>query len=210
MISFLFTEFPVAWPLIAAAFFGGYICGSVPYGLLIGKLSGIGDIRKSGSGNIGATNMLRVGGKKLAALTLLLDALKGSAAVLIASPFGIDYAVMAGLGAFLGHLFPLWLKFKGGKGVATALGVLLALSWPAGLAACATWIAVAFAFRYSSLAALVAIGLSPLYVHLFDGRLTYVTLSAIIALLVWIRHHQNIRRLLTGQESKIALGKKDK
>lgn len=201
--SLLLTQNPVPWTPVLVALVGGYLSGSVPYGLLLGKMAGIGDIRKSGSGNIGATNMLRVGGKKIAALTLLLDALKGAVPVLIAQQYHMDYAVMAALGAFVGHIFPVWLWFKGGKGVATGIGVLMALSWPTGLAICATWLAVAFTLRYSSLAALMALGLAPIYMSYFNGHLTLITAALFIAILVWIKHHANIIRLVRGAESKI-------
>jgi len=149
-MSLLLTHTPVIWSAVLAAFLGGYLSGSVPYGLLLGKLSGLGDIRKAGSGNIGATNVLRLGGKKLAVITLLLDALKGTVPVLVARQIHLDYAVMAALGAFIGHLFPVWLRFKGGKGVAVALGITFALSWQTGLILCLIWLAVALISRYSS------------------------------------------------------------
>ena len=208
MFSLLLVHSPVPWLPVFIALLGGYLSGSVPWGLLLGKWSGHGDIRKVGSGNIGTTNMLRLGGKKLAALTLLLDALKGLIPVLIGKHFHIDYAVMAGLGAFLGHLFPVWLKFKGGKGVATTLGVLLGLSWKVGLLALGTWVSVALLSGYSSLSALIAVGLAPLFMFMFTRQLTPVTLVLILAILVWIKHHANIRRLANGTESKINLGKK--
>src|SRR5262249_25696221 len=151
--------FAYTWPYYAAAICG-CLGGSIPFGLLLTRLAGLGDIRTIGSGNIGATNVLRTGHKGLAALTLLLDGGKGALAVLIARRFGPDMAVLAGAGAVLGHILPVWIGFKGGKGVATALGVLLAIAWPVGVLAGATWLAVAFATRYSSLAALVAIGLA--------------------------------------------------
>ena len=189
------------WPFYAAAVFG-YLLGSIPFGLVLTRLAGLGDIRQIGSGNIGATNVLRTGRKWLAAATLLLDGGKGAAAVLIAGHWGPDMALFAGGGAMLGHLFPIWLRLRGGKGVATALGVLSALAWPVGLAACVTWLAVAALFRYSSLAALLALGASPVYAwYLADRQLAQFALA--LAILVWIRHHENIRRLLTGKESKI-------
>ena len=147
----------------------GYLLGSIPFGLVLSRLAGYGDIRKIGSGNIGATNVLRTGNKLLAALTLILDSGKGAFAVLIAQQFGSDAAVLAGAGSMLGHTFPIWLGFKGGKGVATALGVLLAISWPVGLIACATWLLVAAVLRYSSLSALVALGISPVVGWYFAG-----------------------------------------
>ena len=192
-----------AWPYLLAALSGGYLLGAIPFGLLLSRLAGLGDIRKVGSGNIGATNVLRTGRKDLAALTLLLDGGKGAAAVLLAAAFGPDTALMAGYGALLGHLFPCWLHFKGGKGVATALGVLLAVAWPVGVAACLTWLAVAALFRISSLAALAALAGSPLAAWLFMGDLQLVQFCAVVAVLVWLRHHANLRRLIAGQEPRI-------
>lgn len=184
----------------------GYLLGSIPFGLVLTKIAGLGDIRRIGSGNIGATNVLRTGRKGLAAATLLLDGAKGAAAVLIASQWGQDPAIVAGAAAMLGHCFPVWLRFKGGKGMATALGTLLAVAWPVGLLACLTWLAVAFLFRYSSAAALIAVGAAPVYAWLLADP-ERALLAALIAVLVWIRHHENIRRLLKGEESKIKLGK---
>ncbi len=202
---------PISWahagPYLALAFAGGYLLGSVPFGLVLTRLAGLGDLRGIGSGNIGTTNVLRTGRRDLAAATLLLDGGKGAAAVLIAKLWGPDVALMAALGAVLGHLFPVWLRFKGGKGVATTLGVFLALAWQVGVAACATWLAVAVALRYSSLSALVAVAAAPLYAWWLLGDLQMVELTAVLAMLVWIRHHENIRRLLKGEESKIG-GKK--
>ncbi len=189
------------------AVFAGYLLGSVPFGLLLTQGAGLGDIRKIGSGNIGATNVLRTGRKGLAAATLLLDGAKGAAAVLIAGHWGFDSAILAGCAALIGHLFPIWLGFQGGKGVATSLGVLLALDWRIGLIACATWLIVAFIFRYSSLAALVALALAPVFSWFLVGR-ELAVVALFIAALVWIRHHQNIRRLLSGEETKIRLGKR--
>ena len=194
-------DFSYTWPFLAAAL-AGYLLGSIPFGLLIARIAGLGDIRKIGSGNIGATNVLRTGNKALAALTLLLDGGKGALAVLIANRMGPDMAVLAGAGAVVGHLFPIWLKFKGGKGVATGLGVLLAAAPLAGIATCVTWLAVAALFRYSSLAALIGFALSPLYGWLAAGP-QMAQLAAFIALLVMMRHHANIRRLLKGREPKI-------
>jgi acyl phosphate:glycerol-3-phosphate acyltransferase len=198
------------WPFLAAAI-GGYLLGSIPFGLVLTRLAGLGDIRKIGSGNIGATNVLRTGNKVLAALTLLLDGAKGGVAVLVASTWGPDMAVLAGGGAFLGHLFPVWLKFNGGKGVATFLGTVLALHWPAGLLACATWLAVAYLFKFSSLAALVAVALSAVYAfYIPAGQVPAyqrLELIGVMALLVFIRHHANIRRLLSGTEPRIGAGK---
>jgi acyl phosphate:glycerol-3-phosphate acyltransferase len=193
------------WPYYAAAV-GGYLLGSIPFGLLLTRAAGLGDIRQIGSGNIGATNVLRTGNKGLAAATLLLDGAKGAAAVLIAGHWGPDMMIMAGGGAMVGHLFPLWLGFKGGKGVATALGVLLALAWPIGLIACAVWLAAAFLFRYSSLAALLALAAAPLAAWLLWDRERWI-MPLFLAVLVWLRHHANIRRLLKGEEPKIGKGK---
>lgn len=193
---------PVA--LVVAAVLG-YLLGSIPFGLVLTRMAGLGDIRKIGSGNIGATNVLRTGNKGLALATLLLDGGKGAAAVLIARVVNPEVAVIAGAFAFLGHLFPVWLKFKGGKGMATALGTWLALAWPIGVLACLTWLIVALIFRYSSLSALLSIALAPVYA-IFLGTPELVWFGIFIAVLVWIRHHENIRRLLKGEEPKI--GKK--
>lgn len=196
-----------AWPYLAAALAGGYLLGSIPFGLLLTRMAGLGDVRQIGSGNIGATNVLRTGRKGLAAATLLLDGGKGAAAVLIAQTWGPDMALTAAFGAVVGHLFPVWLRFKGGKGVATTLGVLLALSPALGSLCCLAWLVVAFLFRYSSLAALASIAAAPLLSWLLLGDLQMVQLTAVLAALVWLRHHENIRRLLKGEESKIG-GKK--
>jgi glycerol-3-phosphate acyltransferase PlsY len=194
-------SFTSLWPFCAGAVLA-YLLGSIPFGLLLTRAAGLGDIRRIGSGNIGATNVLRTGNKALAALTLLLDGGKGAAAVLIGSRFGIDMAVIAGAAALVGHIFPVWLRFKGGKGVATALGVLLAGAFPAGALACATWLAVAALTRYSSLAALIAVAAAPLYCWwLVDPK--RAGLALFIAVLVWLRHAANIRRLLRGEELKI-------
>lgn len=186
--------------LIAVVF--GYALGSIPFGLLITRAAGLGDVRKIGSGNIGATNVLRTGRKGLAALTLLLDALKGTAAALIASRWGLEPAMAAGLGAFAGHLFPIWLGFKGGKGVATYLGVLAGLAWPVALIFAGVWLAVAFLMRYSSLAALTATLAVPLALFVTGNR-ALALLFALMSLIVWIKHHANIRRLLAGTETRI-------
>ncbi|MGB1547029.1 MAG: glycerol-3-phosphate 1-O-acyltransferase PlsY [Alphaproteobacteria bacterium] len=180
----------------------GYLLGSIPFGLLLTRMAGRGELRKIGSGNIGATNVLRSGSKLLALLTLLLDAGKGALAVAIGLEFTFPLAMIAGGAAILGHLFPPWLGFRGGKGVATTLGVLLTLVWPVGLIACAVWLLVAVLFRYSSLAALIAIGTAPLST-LFFGDIAFTAFTVLIAGVVLLRHHENIRRLVRGEESKI-------
>lgn len=192
-----------AWPYYAAALGLGYLLGSIPFGLIITRMAGLGDIRKIGSGNIGTTNVLRTGKKSLAAATLLGDALKGTIAVLLVSHFyGQEMAMVAGFGAFLGHLFSVWLKFKGGKGVATYLGILLGLSWPVGVAFALIWIAVAYLSRYSSLSALTASLASPVLLVLLD-QWQLAELFGVLTLMLWAKHHENIGRLLKGQESKI-------
>ena len=183
----------------------GYLLGSIPFGLLLTKLAGLGDIRSIGSGNIGATNVLRTGRKDLALATLLLDGGKGAVAVLLARLVSEDLTVIAGGAAILGHLFPVWLKFKGGKGVATTLGTLIAVNWMVGLGACIVWLVMAVLFRYSSLSALIAVASAP-FIALWVGTYPLAWLAAFAAVLVWIRHHENIRRLLKGEEPKI--GKK--
>lgn len=193
----------------------GYVLGSIPFGLLLTKYAGLGDVRNIGSGNIGATNVLRTGNKALAAATLACDMLKGTAAVLIAARFmyyewpftaGLG-SMVAGLGAFIGHIFPVWLKFKGGKGVATFLGVLLGLVWQAALAAAAVWVVVAVLSRYSSLSALAATAASPVILY-FLGYPPVAVLFLIIAVIVWWKHSENISRLISGKESKIGSKKK--
>jgi len=181
----------------------GYLIGSVSAGLLMARLFGLGDLRKVGSGNIGATNVLRTGNKLAALLTLLLDAGKGAIAVLLARQFADGDAVqVAGLAAFVGHCYPVWLRFRGGKGVATFLGTLLALALPLGLAACATWAAVAAVLRISSLSALVAAALAPLWAWAL-GYPQLVGLCVILAVVIFLRHHENIRRILSGTEKRI-------
>ena len=181
----------------------GYFLGAIPFGLLFSYLAGAGDVRKIGSGTIGATNVLRTGNYAAAGLTLLFDAAKGAAPVWIAGHFwGPDAALFAGLGAFLGHLFPVWLGFKGGKGIAVSLGILLILCWPAALASLATWIAMLALFRISSLSALVTAVFAPLYMYLF-GREHAAVLAIMLALLVLLAHIENIRRLLSGKEPRI-------
>ncbi|PBC08971.1 glycerol-3-phosphate 1-O-acyltransferase PlsY [Mesorhizobium sp. WSM3859] len=186
----------------AIALVFGYLLGSIPFGLLITRAAGLGDVRKIGSGNIGATNVLRTGNKGLAAATLLLDALKGTAAALVAGHFSPDLGLLAGFGAFLGHLFPVWLGFKGGKGVATYLGVLLGLAWQGMLVFAVVWLAMAFLFRYSSLAALAAAVVVPIALY-FISTPQIAGLFAVMSLIVIIKHHANISRLLAGTEGKI-------
>ena len=181
----------------------GYLLGSIPFGLILTRAAGLGDVRKIGSGNIGATNVLRTGNKKLAAATLLLDGAKGAAAVLLARHFASEpAALLAGLAAVLGHLFPLWLGFKGGKGVATGYGVLIAASWPAGLLAGAVWLVMAKLARISSAAALASFALAPILAWVIAGRDTAL-LALAVAALIFIRHQANIARLLDGTEPRI-------
>ncbi len=180
-----------------------YLLGSVPFGIVMARLFGLGDLRTVGSGNIGATNVLRTGNKPAAFLTLVLDAGKGAIAVLVArAALGEDAAQLAGVAAFLGHCFPVYLGFRGGKGVATFLGTALALAWPIGLAACAAWAVTAALFRISSLAALVAAVASP-FAALALGRADAALFCAALAVLIFVRHHQNIARLLRGTEPRI-------
>ncbi|MBV8977511.1 MAG: glycerol-3-phosphate 1-O-acyltransferase PlsY [Alphaproteobacteria bacterium] len=187
------------------SFLAGYLLGSIPFGLIFTRLAGAGDVRKIGSGNIGATNVLRTGKKWAAALTLIFDAGKGAAAVLLAGTFyGMDGAVFAGLGAFLGHIFPVWLGFKGGKGMATFLGVILAMAWPVGLVVAATWLAAAAIWRISSLSALVAAALAPLYMYMWLPHAPIAAgLAALLALILFVTHRENIQRLLSGSEPRI-------
>ena len=189
-------------------FFGGYVFGSIPFGLVLCYAFGYGDIRKIGSGNIGATNVLRTGNKALAALTVLLDSSKGLIAVLVAAALLDKHAMFgAALGAVIGHNFPVWLKFKGGKGVATTLGTFIALSWPVGLACCAAWLVTAVLSRISSLSALVALALAPVFAASF-GDPKQVYLIGLLSMLGWMRHRANIDRLLKRQEPKISFSKK--
>ena len=202
--------------LIAACLVGGYLLGSIPFGVIATRLGGLGDIRKVGSGNIGATNVLRTGRKDLALITLLGDGGKGLVAVLAArwllagaGPQAAETgACLAGGAAFFGHLFPVWLGFKGGKGMATFLGVMLAASWPVGLLACATWLVVAGVARISSLSALTAAALSPIYLLvLHQNPIAKLYLAVVLAVLIFIRHGSNIRRLLKGEEPRIGAGR---
>jgi glycerol-3-phosphate acyltransferase PlsY len=200
---------------IAVALVGGYLLGSIPFGVIATKLGGAPDVRSIGSGNIGATNVLRTGRKDLALITLLGDGGKGAVAVLLAWLATRDSTLaaqstltaLAGGAAFLGHLFPVWLGFKGGKGVATFFGTLLAAAWPVGILAAATWILMAFLFRISSLAALTAVALAPVYVFVVGRPIPIAYLALFMAILVYVRHAQNIRRLLRGEEPRIG-GKK--
>ena len=186
-----------------AALAFGYLLGSIPFGVILTRIAGAGDVRSIGSGNIGATNVLRTGRKGLAAATLAGDALKGTLAVLIVAALDAgELPLIAGLGAFLGHLHPVWLKFRGGKGVATYIGVLIALSWPVAIAFCVIWLAIARLTRYSSVAALAASAATPiLLVFTSDPRTTL--LFIFLTLLLWLRHHENIARLVRGGEGKI-------
>jgi acyl phosphate:glycerol-3-phosphate acyltransferase len=217
-----------AWPYLVAALVGGYLLGSVPFGLVLVRAAGLGDVRAIGSGNIGATNVLRTGRKDLALATLVLDGGKGAAAVLMAQFWGHEAAVLAAIGAFLGHLHPVWLGFRGGKGVATTLGILLALAWPVGVAACALWLLTAAVFRMSSLAALTGLALSTLYAGwlgwlqgggrvagawappIVAGEMVQAAVHPtvwqpllLVALLVFWKHRANIARILAGTEPKI-------
>ena len=197
---------PIDWSLVAhflGALGFGYLCGSIPFGILLTRLAGTADLRSIGSGNIGATNVLRTGRKGLAAATLLGDMLKGTVAVLLAALFlGRAPAIAAAVGAFLGHLFPIWLHFRGGKGVATYIGILLGLAWPAAIFFCAIWLATAAVTRYSSLAALVASAATPAFLW-WRGDVPEALVFLALSVLLWIRHRTNIARLLAGAEGKI-------
>ncbi|KAA5598986.1 glycerol-3-phosphate 1-O-acyltransferase PlsY [Blastochloris sulfoviridis] len=196
-------DWTYGWPSFVAALALGYLLGTIPFGVIFTRLAGAGDLRAIGSGNIGATNVLRTGRKGLAAATLIFDALKGTAAVLIAAHLWVDeQPLIAGLGAFLGHLWPIWLKFKGGKGVATYIGVLAGLAWPAALAFCLIWLAVAALSKYSSLAALVASIATPSLL-IFFGYDDEVHLFVGMTALLWWMHRANISRLRAGKESRI-------
>ena len=201
-----FGTLQYAWPWLLGVAVAAYFIGSIPFGLILAEIAGFGDIRKIGSGNIGATNVLRTGNKALAAATLLLDGGKGAVAVLVARYlYGPEAAIIAGGAALLGHMFPVWLRFRGGKGVATGLGTLLAIAWPVGLIACGVWLLTAVLLRYSSLAALLALAASPIAAWFLADR-QVAGLALFLAVLVWLRHHENIGRLLKGEESKIRLG----
>ena len=191
------------WPDIGALVLG-YVLGSIPFGLLLTRWAGTQDLRAIGSGNIGATNVLRTGRRDLAAATLILDALKGTAAVLIAAAvFGPFAALVAAIGAFLGHVFPVWLRFKGGKGVATFLGCLIGVAWPAALVFAAAWLIIAAVTRYSSAAALTASLIAPIALYAAFGRPYAALIFAALAALLWYKHRANIERLLSGAETKI-------
>ncbi|MBB42904.1 MAG: acyl-phosphate glycerol 3-phosphate acyltransferase [Rhodospirillaceae bacterium] len=200
MISPISWEF--SYPYILTALGCGYLLGSIPFGYLITRYAGLGDIRSVGSGNIGATNVLRTGKKHLAAATLIMDTGKGVLTVLIGSQFGPDIQIIAAFGALCGHFFPIWLRFKGGKGVATSLGLMLALTWPIALCSLATWVAVIFLTRYSSLAALIASALAPILAWYFSTA-QIAEFYTIMVCLIWVRHFSNIKRLLSGTETKI-------
>jgi acyl phosphate:glycerol-3-phosphate acyltransferase len=205
-VGYLPDAMPALWPAVLGALAIGYLLGSIPFGLLVTKLAGTPDIRAIGSGNIGATNVLRTGRKGLAAATLIGDVLKGTAAVLIAAAlWGRDAALFAGLGAVLGHIFPVWLRFRGGKGVSTYIGVLIALVWPVAAAFGVIWVAVAAATRYSSLSGLIASAATPVLLW-WTGDRKVALLFAVLTVLLWIMHRGNIARLLSGTEDKI--GKK--
>ncbi|MBV1886756.1 MAG: glycerol-3-phosphate 1-O-acyltransferase PlsY [Parvibaculaceae bacterium] len=194
----------------AIALVGGYFLGSIPFGLILTNLAGLGDIRSIGSGNIGATNALRTGNKWVAIGTLIGDAAKGAIAVILAIQLSdhAEVASIAAIGAFLGHLYPIWLKFKGGKGISTFIGLLLALYWPVGLLFCLTWLATAAVFRMSSLAALVAAAATPIYLA-WLGQMQFVILSCVLTALIYLAHRDNIKRLLAGTEPRIGDKKTD-
>ncbi len=194
-------------PQLAMTFAAAYLLGSIPFGLLLTKAAGMGDVRSIGSGNIGATNVLRTGRKDIAALTLALDAGKGAAAVLVARElYGVNAEVLAAIGAIVGHLFPVWLKFRGGKGVATFLGIALAAHFFVGLAACGVWLLTAVIFRFSSLAALFATAATPVLAYFMVDHL-HMELGVLLAAAVWLKHRANIHRLISGDEPKIGAGK---
>jgi glycerol-3-phosphate acyltransferase PlsY len=196
-------NFNLADPAVLAALAIGYLLGSIPFGLVLTRLAGLGDIRTVGSGNIGATNVLRTGNKTIAAATLLGDALKGTAAVLIGKALaGNDGAILAGFAAFIGHLFPVWLRFRGGKGVATYAGVALGLYWPVVFAFAGTWLGVAAISRYSSAGALAASVVTTAALYIL-GQVQIAMLFLVLTVILWLRHAENLRRLVAGTESKI-------
>jgi glycerol-3-phosphate acyltransferase PlsY len=192
------------WPYLAAGFVG-YLAGSIPFGQILADLAGLGDLRRIGSGNIGATNVLRAGHRGMAAATLLLDGAKGAPAVLLAAIWGSDLALIAGACAVIGHILPVWLRFQGGKGVATTIGVLLAMNWHIGLLVMATWLGAALLMRISSLSAIIALALAPVYAW-WLGDAKQAALALGLAILVIAMHRANIRRLLAGEEPRIRLG----
>ena len=203
MSSYMMLMIAGLWHWLPITFGLGYLLGSIPFGLILTRAAGLGDIRQIGSGNIGATNVLRTGHRGIAAGTFLLDAAKGAAAVLIADHyFGQAPAMLAGLGAFLGHVFPVWLKFSGGKGVSTYLGVLLAIAWQAAVVFAVVWLAVAGLTRISSFAAIVATVAAPIAAYAW-GHTEFAAIAALMSLIILIKHHGNIRRLLAGEEPKI-------
>ena len=197
---------PISWslagPYYLAALAVGYFLGSIPFGVIMTGLFRLGDIRAIGSGNVGATNVLRTGNRLAAGLTLLGDGLKGTVAALLAAGWGPDTAIIAGLGAFLGHCFPLWLKFRGGKGVATYLGILLGLHWPTMIVAVLIWLTSAAIFRFSSLSAMIASAATPLILY-YWGEVQAAELFLLLTMILWYRHRSNIRRLISGTEGRI-------
>jgi glycerol-3-phosphate acyltransferase PlsY len=196
-------------PSVVGALAFGYLLGSIPFGLILTRLAGTNDIRTIGSGNIGATNVLRTGRKGLAAATLICDVLKGTAAALLVLQFySRDLALVAGLGAFLGHLFPVWLKFRGGKGVATYIGLLLALAWPVAIGFCVIWIVTAAVTRYSSASGLLASAVAPVVLLMLDRR-PEALLFGLLTVLLWVQHRANIKRLLDGTEGRIGKRESD-
>ena len=202
--SLALVHWDMAWPWLLATFIVSYLLGSIPFGLIFGWLSGAGDIRKLGSGNIGATNVLRTGKRWAAAATLLFDGGKALVAVTLAELwFGLDvFPVFAGFGAFIGHLYPVWLKFRGGKGVASFIGIAIGLDWFVGLITCLTWLGVAWSFRMSSLAALVAAAMTPIY-FAFAGEYLFALFALVLAGLIFYSHRANLQRLKRGEEPKI-------
>ncbi len=195
--------------LKVAALLAGYFLGSIPWGLVLTRVFTGTDIRDIGSGNIGATNVLRTGNKLLAFLTLILDASKGAVAAIVFLQFGHEPGLIAGGAAVLGHNFPIWLKFKGGKGVATTLGMLIAVSWPVGVLSCAAWLLTAGTFRYSSLASMVSLAVAPFFAHWFVGDQLLTWIAGGLAVIALVRHKENIKRLVKGQETKIGHDKSD-
>lgn len=199
---------PTLAMILAAVF--GYVLGSIPWGLVLVRISGGGDIREIGSGNIGATNVLRTGNKLAAFLTLVLDASKGGFAAWLFMAASVEAGLIAGFAAVVGHNFPVWLKFKGGKGVATSLGTLLVISWPVGVLTCAVWLLVAGMFRFSSLASMACLVAAPFIAYWFDRDIMLAYMAGGLAILSLIRHRENIKRLIKGQETKIGQKKDDK